>query len=491
MERTEIAMKPSIRRTQRFVLGLLALAILCPGALWAQGGGGDNNPPPQPVQRDLPPLSGFSVIPFKFGPPGARSLGMGGTFIALADDATAAEANPAGLTKLSRPEVSLHGRSTSFDIETLDINAVTALDALNRGRAFPDRIRPGQTVGNAFATGTRARFDPEVTEVSFASYVHPSPGYTFSVFYQQSADFSGVDRFEAFDDSILDYYRTNQRLDLTFANLGVSAAFDAGEHLSVGFSVRFGELDVNALQDSVIEYGADIELGALPAGSSLDQVRATGILDQRILRETFDDRETDITFNVGLLFNPRGRFSVGLVYKDGGNFSIGGMDEDFGCLDAMAAPGEQCRPDDNNDRMRIEREFKVPDLLGVGLAWMITERFKVALDANYITYSDFGVGPAADPNAGPEVAEEFEPIDDELEWHFGAELISFIGGTPLTLRAGVYTASDTDGFTSIDSEETIFTFGLGTVIRDNFQIDIAGQASDRAEVAILSLVYRF
>ncbi len=38
---------------------------------------------------------------------GARALGMGGAFIAVADDATAASWNPGGLTQLERPELSL------------------------------------------------------------------------------------------------------------------------------------------------------------------------------------------------------------------------------------------------------------------------------------------------------------------------------------------------------------------------------------------------
>ena len=37
---------------------------------------------------------------------GARAVGMGGAFIAVADDATAASWNPAGLTQLKKPEIS-------------------------------------------------------------------------------------------------------------------------------------------------------------------------------------------------------------------------------------------------------------------------------------------------------------------------------------------------------------------------------------------------
>src|SRR4051794_8064490 len=50
-------------------------------------------------------------LQFNFGNPGARSLAMGGAFLGLADDASAAEANPAGLSILRKPEVSLEARN--------------------------------------------------------------------------------------------------------------------------------------------------------------------------------------------------------------------------------------------------------------------------------------------------------------------------------------------------------------------------------------------
>src|SRR5688572_11660179 len=57
---------------------------------------------------DIEALSGLQ---FNFGNPGARSLGMGGAFLGLADDASAAEANPAGLTILRKPEFSIEARN--------------------------------------------------------------------------------------------------------------------------------------------------------------------------------------------------------------------------------------------------------------------------------------------------------------------------------------------------------------------------------------------
>jgi hypothetical protein len=47
-----------------------------------------------------------------FTNPGARSIGLGGAFAAIADDATAAFANPAGLVQIVRPEISAEVRVT-------------------------------------------------------------------------------------------------------------------------------------------------------------------------------------------------------------------------------------------------------------------------------------------------------------------------------------------------------------------------------------------
>jgi long-subunit fatty acid transport protein len=50
----------------------------------------------------------FTALPLPVGS-GARALGQGGAFTAIADDATAAVWNPAGLSQLERPEISIVG----------------------------------------------------------------------------------------------------------------------------------------------------------------------------------------------------------------------------------------------------------------------------------------------------------------------------------------------------------------------------------------------
>ncbi|HEX9972600.1 MAG TPA: hypothetical protein VGD14_11070 [bacterium] len=63
---------------------------------------------------------------FNFIGAGARARGMGGAFIGLADDATAMSWNPAGLSKLEKPEASLVGLyedyKVSTDLESFDVD---------------------------------------------------------------------------------------------------------------------------------------------------------------------------------------------------------------------------------------------------------------------------------------------------------------------------------------------------------------------------------
>jgi long-subunit fatty acid transport protein len=73
---------------------------------------------------------------------GARAQGMGGAFIAVADDATAVSFNPAGLAQLRKPEVSFVGRGFSRRVSFEDFETTTrgrqlaVSDSLSSNRRF-------------------------------------------------------------------------------------------------------------------------------------------------------------------------------------------------------------------------------------------------------------------------------------------------------------------------------------------------------------------
>lgn len=99
-------------------------------------------------QSSFAQFTQVTSIPLPVGS-GARALGMGGAFIAVADDATAASWNPGGLTQLERPEVSVVGSflSTHMDFDpgntglfSLDNEAVSRGDLNYASVAYPFRV---------------------------------------------------------------------------------------------------------------------------------------------------------------------------------------------------------------------------------------------------------------------------------------------------------------------------------------------------------------
>jgi hypothetical protein len=83
-------------------LAALSVALAAPGAAQQAAPGVGDDPLGIPGQQNLTLGSG------------ARAYGMGGAFLARADDATAASWNPAGLSYLRAPELSLVGVHNSF-----------------------------------------------------------------------------------------------------------------------------------------------------------------------------------------------------------------------------------------------------------------------------------------------------------------------------------------------------------------------------------------
>jgi len=84
------------------------------------------------------PNEGLAGLQFYFGVPGARSLGMGGAFLGLADDATSAYTNPAGLTQLKGEEFSATAYEVSFGADYRAANG--AATSMNRQDQFIPQV---------------------------------------------------------------------------------------------------------------------------------------------------------------------------------------------------------------------------------------------------------------------------------------------------------------------------------------------------------------
>ncbi len=135
-----------------------------------------------------------SITDNVFFNPGARSIGLGGAFAAIADDATAAFANPAGLVQILRPEISAEIRGTA-------------------GR---------------FDSGTPYGPSNGVSGLGFFSFVYPARSWAFALYSHQVA---------SLDISFSGPHPVTRELSVrSFAG---AAAFEIHEHLSVGAGLSY------------------------------------------------------------------------------------------------------------------------------------------------------------------------------------------------------------------------------------------------------------
>jgi len=123
--------------------------------------------------------------------PGARSLGLGGAFVAVADDATAAWANPSGLMQLARPEISLEGRSWSEDREGVASNE---------------------------------------SNLGYLSFVLPRQKWSIAVYIQTLSSLE-------FPEPWVNNSELDPLSGLVVTNFGVSAALRLSEAVSIGFGI--------------------------------------------------------------------------------------------------------------------------------------------------------------------------------------------------------------------------------------------------------------
>src|SRR5688572_11299458 len=103
----------------------------------------------------------YEDLDFRFVTPGARAVGMGKTFVGLADDATAAESNPAGMSNLLEQE---------FSVEFIGTQ-------IKHKRFVPGGTPPTETFGEY------------VTTPSFLSYVLPMKRWTVSFYRHTVQDY--------------------------------------------------------------------------------------------------------------------------------------------------------------------------------------------------------------------------------------------------------------------------------------------------------------
>ena len=287
---------------------------------------------------------------------GARALGMGGAFIAIADDATAASWNPGGLTQLERPEISL------------------VLSHKWVGEEFESRYHP------ELDRAHHVSFE----EINYASIVYPIPwtiggrNLVISLNYQQKYDFDRDLNLRYRDITALPFgniaairSRLEYRQRGSLASISPAFGFELTQRLSLGAVMNLW--DQSLLPDNEWEVHRNIRNTALINGRMFP-----GSLVRLTIEEQFKNfRGTNYSF--GAFYRATERLHFGLVYHTKLN-----ADVDYERIERTRIGNYGYK------RRERPKQYTFPSAIGVGVAYRFpNDKLTLSLDITRREWDQF------------------------------------------------------------------------------------------------------
>jgi long-subunit fatty acid transport protein len=409
------------------------------------------------------------AIEFSFSNPGARSMGFGGAFAGLADDATAAFANPAGLAQLAAPEVSVEGRAWGYSTSFVEGGRISG---------EPTGIGVDTTAGLRTATSSQ-----EIAGVSFLSFVYPKSRWSLAFYRHQLADFEFFGETQGIITALPEIHpgavRRDSDLraatDFEILTHGVSLACRLTDRFSLGLGLAHFEGSMRAASEAYS-----------PTGLFTPNPYAAELLEQYSI---FSIDSTDWGFNTGMLWRFSDQWRLGAFLRQGPRFELS--------TEFYAGPDIRLPVPPGTLLAELSSPIDMPDIYGLGFAFQSPDgAFTAGFEWDRVEYAS--IVDSLDFEGMPVVV----AVDDADEVHLGAEY-AFSRTTPLlAFRTGIWldpdhrlrATEDTEAFERAvrqpGEDELHFAAGFGVAF-NRIQLDVGFDLSDTVDTASVSMIYSF
>jgi long-chain fatty acid transport protein len=365
---------------------------------------------------------------------GARALGMGGAFIAIADDATAASWNPGGLTQLERPEISFVGAYFNRSIDTSFSD-------------FPE------------ASGEHSVSE---TTLNYFSVSYPFQSFdrnmTISLNYQNLYDFNNRWNFPIHQSA--DGLTVTQNIDASqkgsLSALGFAYCIQIMQNLSLGATFNYwddGHLNKNQWEQSTNRTISG-SIGGIP------------ITGKSYSKDTNDF--SGINFNLGVLWNLSEKWTLGAVLKTPFTADIKHSRYFYTSTQYLDFDNEQ------EDFFIGNEKLEMPMSYGIGVAYRMSDALTVSAD---IYRTEWGAYIHEDANGNKSspitgTPESQADIDATHQVRLGAEYLFIKPKYAIPLRGGLFY----DPAPAKGNPDNYFGLSLGTgIVYKAFIFDIACQ----------------
>lgn len=370
---------------------------------------------------------------------GARAIGMGGAFIAIADDATAASWNPGGLIQLEKPEISIV--AGYFDREEKFSSSANP-EIENTGKVDESNL-------NYFS----AAYPFHLFDSNAVASINYQRLYEFERDFDYRFDFSSVG--------------VDLRQDKNFNQsgfvgaLGLASAIQITPTLSVGATLNIWTDRLwwdNGWDETYSELGVGTQ-GGVPVTIN------TRIKDQY-------SRFRGLNANIGLLWDVNELLTLGVVVKTPFTATL----QHKFTFDSTSTFGPPVNTQTSSQQSITEVvELRMPTSFGLGLAFRISDALSYAVDFYYTDWGDYlltdGQGNQFSPVDG--LPKNLSDVESTTQVRFGVEYL-FIGEKSVVpLRAGLFF----DPEPSHGDVKEFYGLAIGSgVVRKQMIFDIVYQA---------------
>lgn len=362
-----------------------------------------------------------SVFAFDFASPpnpvgsGARALGMGGAFIAVADDATAASWNPGGLVQLKTPEISVVGNwfHRTEDIDFANHPEASGSQSVSKG------------------------------DLNYLSMVYPfnffNRNMVVSLNYQKLYDFAREWDFQLTTDETTDpidspipglppiiiHTTTKEKIHHEqsggLSALGIAYSIQIVPQLSFGFTLNIWDNDLTPNKWEKINHVVGTNTITVPINTTMSKDIYNAEKNKYLFK--------GLNFNIGMLWQITDKLTTGIVLKTPFTADI---------------KRENCLIDQNqlNERTYYDEKLDMPMSCGIGLLYKILDEFRISADVYRTEWQDY----IYTKSDGTKISlitnksKDKSNIDPTYQVRFGMEylLVNPKSHYVIPLRAGVF-----------------------------------------------------
>jgi long-subunit fatty acid transport protein len=357
------------------------------------------------------PLSNIASSPNPVGS-GARAIGMGGAFIAVADDATAASWNPAGLTQLRKPEFSV----------------------------VYSYFRRSEDIGSSTHPEATGNYSVASDDLNYLSVAYPFTicqrnmivSLNYQLLYEFNRDFSVNYKSISYNPSSSGAPFTKDLSKMDFKQQGALRTLSPAYAIQITPRVSLG-ITLNFWTDKLFWSNG------WESTTTSNSLTFLGQQDYSSSKTRIHERYSDFSgfnMNLGFLWNINRILTLGAVLKTPftANIKHQRTDEYF----SIRYP--QGIISNDVSKLREDVDLKMPVSFGVGIACRFSDAFTMDFDVYWTDWSKFiledGQGQRLSLITGSLARDSH--VKDTTQVRLGAEYLFILTNTIIPVRGGLF-----------------------------------------------------